>query len=109
MMAFAVEDYLTGESKLDPRYVKWAATFIKIDIGRNELKSIPLHPCTDEDFDQFYPVDKRSTRRLNAFKTMPEKQMFCLDWQNTGAELYGENQVTSTDTSNFHFSPATRT
>ena len=36
MMAFAVEDYLTGESKLDSRYVKWAATFIKADIGTNE-------------------------------------------------------------------------
>ena len=46
-------------------------------------------PCTDADLDKFYPVDSKSTERLNLFKTMADRQLYCIDWDNADIDLYG--------------------
>lgn len=46
MMAFAAEDFLTGRSLGDPRYIKWYVSFYNSTFFEfNEM-----HPCTDSEF-----------------------------------------------------------
>jgi len=61
MAAFSLEDYLTFEFKNDPRYVKWFARYLRIIDGVATAREVPVHPCTDEDYGKFYPVDDRSS------------------------------------------------
>ena len=43
---------------------------------------LDYHVCTDEDYDQFYPVQKQSAATLNAIRNDPERGMLCIDWDN---------------------------
>ena len=56
MFAFALEDYFTYEFKNNSAYIKWAAIFEVIEDERHVKKEIPMHYCTDEDYDKFYPI-----------------------------------------------------
>ena len=54
--AISFEDYRTEESKFDPRYVQW---LFRLHNAKDEVKGEKLlkyHPCTDEDFKEFYPI-----------------------------------------------------
>lgn len=51
-MAFGVERHKTREVLDDPRYVKWYAAAIDWDDAKGrQVKEIPMHPCTKEDYD----------------------------------------------------------
>ena len=47
MMAFALEDYFTKETKHDPSYVKWFARYYVNKNGEISMREIPTHVCTD--------------------------------------------------------------
>ena len=87
-MAFALEEYTTKETKGDPRFVKWIATYIEYEDNKAvETRSEFLHPCTDEEFLKFNPPDSRSVSRAKFYKE--NGGLFCLDWKQAGFKLWG--------------------
>ena len=46
-----------------------------------------MHPCTDEDFEKFYTVDKRSAEMLEFYTT--NGGLHCIDFQKLELEIYG--------------------
>ena len=93
-MAFAVERHRTGEPLHDLRYFKWFAYyFVNID-GVKKRSEIPMRTCTDDDYEEYYPVEKSSKNRLDSLKA--KKALICLDFDENmkteikGAESQGE-------------------
>ena len=85
VMAVSVEDYVTGEVKQDPRFVKWFAELYRVEDGVSESKEFPMHICTDEDYAKFYPPDMKSADWLDRLKE--KNGMMCFDWAGEGVEL----------------------
>ena len=48
-----------------------------------------MYPCRDQDYEKFYPIDNKSTKKLDAIRNSPNRGMMCLDWENEGLDLYG--------------------
>ena len=67
MMAFGIEYFGVG-TRNDPRYIKWVARHFLIEDGKTNINYIPLHPCTEEDFTQFYPPDHASASQVKKYK-----------------------------------------
>ena len=63
MVAVAVEHYLDGP-KSDPRFVKWVASYQISTAESYEAVHYPMHRCTDEDLNKFYPPDNRSAEKV---------------------------------------------
>ena len=59
-MAFAVEQYLTGDILSDLRYFKWFAQYQKTVNGTRTSTEIPMHTCSEDDFANFDPVNASS-------------------------------------------------
>ena len=57
MIAFSLEDYNTGETKMNTDYVKFYAMYSDMKDGVRETTEVPLHKCTEEDYSRFYPVE----------------------------------------------------
>ena len=90
MMAFSLTDYWTEEFKNDPRYIKWFARYIRVKDNINEeTREIPMHVCTDEDYEKFYPVDVRSAGRLSLLRNEAERGMLCIDWETAEIDFFG--------------------
>ena len=79
MIAFSLEDYNTGETKMNTDYVKFYAMYSDMKDGKRGTTEVPLHKCTEEDYSRFYPVEQRSSSLLNKYKTKDNMQLFCLD------------------------------
>mmetsp|Transcript_42764 Transcript_42764/g.56462 ORF Transcript_42764/g.56462 Transcript_42764/m.56462 type:complete len:190 (-) Transcript_42764:1262-1831(-) len=87
-MAFTLEEYTSKEAKIDPRYVKWLATYIRYeDSVVVEKRSEPLHPCTDEDFSKFDAPERRSVDRATKYRE--QGGLFCIDWEKANFLLFG--------------------
>ena len=43
---------------------------------------LDYHECTDEDYAEFYPVQKQSAATFKAIRSDPERGMLCIDWNN---------------------------
>ena len=41
---------------------------------------LQYHKCTDEDYAEFYPVQKSSEAFLKAMREDPNRGMLCIDW-----------------------------
>ena len=88
-LAFAVENYFTQKSLQDPRYVKWFATLVIASDGEQKEYELQTNLCRDEDFEKFYPIEERSSFRLNRMRTTEDNQLFCIDWESAAIDLYG--------------------
>ena len=54
MFAFGIDTY-GGSTKNDERYLKWIARYkIVTDEGETIERYVPVHNCTEEDFDKLY-------------------------------------------------------
>ena len=67
-----------GTAVNDPRYLKWAAKFMKDD--KIILTKI-LHPCRQEDMEKFFPAENQSTQE-QVSEMVKEKILYCLPWQD---------------------------
>ena len=57
--AITIENYLSPRKQInDPRYVKIFFRMYNKRKGKEFQRILPHHKCTDEDYDQFYPVKK---------------------------------------------------
>ena len=77
MIAVATEQWLTG-AKDDPRYINW--TMLQtVFIDNVEYRYWwPMHPCTDEEFARFYPVEEKAA--IKVAKLHANNQFRCFDW-----------------------------
>ena len=50
--------------------------------GKDYSRVLDFHPCTDEEYDEFYPVRKAQAGMLRAMREDPERGLFCIDWDN---------------------------
>ena len=58
-IAFTVESYLNPKKqKRDENYVKYLFRLYGRKNGKYFERILPYHNCTDEDYDEFYPVKK---------------------------------------------------
>ena len=55
-IAFAMEGFAERDLKIDSRYVKYIVRMYgkKNNVPYEHI--LPYHECTDEDYDQFYPI-----------------------------------------------------
>ena len=54
MMAFAIEDFVTYDSKTDPRYLKWQTVYLEVKDGVTITeREIDTYPCTEGDYKRF--------------------------------------------------------
>ena len=55
-VAFAIEGYLDGQMKADPRYVKYIFRESFRKNGEWGERLLPHHECTEDDYEEFYPI-----------------------------------------------------
>ena len=81
--AISIEDY-HGIKKLknDPEYVKWLFREYGKRNGKWYQRIIPHHKCTDEDFEEFYPVQEASRGPMNTIRGDPERGFLCPEWND---------------------------
>jgi len=84
-MAFSIVDYVSGEVKNDPRFVKWMAQHVHTTDGEWSFREIPIRVCTDEDYKRFYEPSKTSADRIEKYKKLGG--WMCFDWSTV--ELAG--------------------
>ena len=89
--AFTVESYKSPrQQKNDPRYVKYLVRVIGNRNGKEFQRVLSYHNCTNEEFNEFYPIKSKYTSFLKGLKENPERGMFCIDWDdNLPYEVYG--------------------
>ena len=63
MIAVTAEHWLTG-AKNDPNYIQWVGSFNIATADNYTQTYFPLHICTDEDFDKFYPIAPNSAAKV---------------------------------------------
>ena len=90
MLAFTLEDYLTGEVKDDPRYIKLIARIATQTGGESNDFEIGFHKCTEEDYASFMPPNKGSRGPIEKIKNNPKRGMWCFDW--TDLAFYGNER-----------------
>ena len=57
-IAVGLEEYTTKETKSDPRFVKWLATYIVYEDSKVvEKRSEFMYPCSLKDFERFAPPE----------------------------------------------------
>ena len=78
MMAWAVVDYVTGDVKDDPKFVKWYAEYIHSVNGTKTYTELKMYDCTEEDFKKFYIPDVASEQRVKKFRK--NGGFKCIDW-----------------------------
>ena len=78
-MAYTVVDYVTGEVKNDPKFVKWFAESIDTVDGKKTYTEIPMYPCGQDDLDKFY--EPTLTSKGKASKYSDNGGFMCIDWK----------------------------
>jgi len=85
-----VEDYLDGNSVVDPRFNKWVAYVYTSKAGDDVVYSeISVHPCTKADFAEFSRIKQSQFLKFEMLTTSPKRQLYCLDFGETEIYLRG--------------------
>ena len=65
MIAIGIVDFLTGEPRNDPRFLKWINFHQTYEAGKFKSKqAYNLHSCTDADFERFYLPEERAAKQV---------------------------------------------
>ena len=67
--------FINKEVLNNPDFVKWIVRLYYKKDGEYYENLLPYHPCTEEDYAEFAPVNVSSQSEFNKFKD----KMFCLD------------------------------
>ena len=78
MMAFTLQQW-DGGYKDDPRYIQWTMQVTDVIDGDEKKIFYPLHKCTDEEFERFYAIEKRSA--IKVAKIQADGKWMCFDWR----------------------------
>ena len=86
-IAVTVEDFNRKEIKNDPKYTKWLFRLFTKDDGVVSYRDLSFHMCTEEDYEQFYPIQDNQVGLLREIKTDPNRGFMCLDEDEI--DIYG--------------------
>ena len=92
--AFAIEGWNDRELKDDPRYAKVIVRqFGRLD-GEKYERILPHRRCEPTDFDKFDPPAEEAVKMLEWYKTDPNRNLLCIDWDELGdnIEIFGNWQ-----------------
>ena len=79
--------------KDNKEYVKWVFRLFTKKDGVESFRELKMHKCTDEDYDQFYPVEKNQFKLLETIKRDPKRGLMCLDKDDSvQLKLYGREK-----------------
>ena len=92
-MAFSLEDYLTGETKNNPHYIKTFARLASAVDGEDVTYEVPFHQCTDDDYANFMPPNKAAINGLESRRNDPKRGLWCFDWSEI--EFFGTERTKS--------------
>ena len=92
-IAIAADHFTQGVRK-DPRYLQFIARLYFDNEGSISSKYFKMHPCTEEDFEKFYPIERRSASIFESFKK--DGGLYCIDWQSAGMDLFGSERFDET-------------
>ena len=87
-MAVTTEHWSLGP-KMDPKYIQWVGSYNVQTNGVYEEIYFPLHPCTESDYNKFYPPSDTAAGLVN--KKREDNLFYCTpDLSAAGIEdLYG--------------------
>ena len=85
--AFGFEGKLDQRLKDDPKYVKMLVRTVSRVDGVEHEKIFPYRKCQPSDYDDFSPPSETALYTLNKYKTDPNKNLFCLDWDELGEDV----------------------
>ena len=90
-VAFTVEDYnKPRQIKDSEEYVRWVFRVFGIKDNVMFERLIPYHKCTEEDYEQFNPIERSQKKKLEDIKSDPNRDFFCFDWEDENPfEIYG--------------------
>lgn len=88
MMAFALERSTTNEKLEDPRFVKWTAEHWSSENSIMTKHVIPMHHCTEKDFEKFHEPIEHSVNRFRQFKENGD--LHCIDWKEADVAIWGD-------------------
>ena len=88
-IAFTLEDYYEPRRlKNDPKYVKWIFLKTTQVAGETIKTSLPIHKCTDEDYEDFYPTELTYQQKLETIREDPNRGFYCADLGDS-TEIWG--------------------
>ena len=91
MIAVGIDHFLDG-IKDDPKFVQWVATYFRVDEDGNKFEdNYPMHRCSLEDFEKFYPPDHDTEIKIEKLKK--NGGLYCIDLKEIKAELHGSWQT----------------
>ena len=79
-IAWSVEGNLDNKNKNDSRYVKWLVRFYGKEDGVKVETVLPVHKCTEEDYEQFSEIEPKSKLFLEKIKSSEDRGLYCIDW-----------------------------
>ena len=92
-IAFNVEDYYAPwHFKNDENYVKWIFRMYGKKDNEFFSRNLPYHACTEEEYDEFYPIEPIYEKLLDSIKKDDNRGFYCIDWDDEEPfEIYGSN------------------
>ena len=93
-IAFGIEGWNDRALKDDSRYVKTIVRQLGRLDGKKYERILPHRRCEPADFDKFYPPVEEAVQMLEWYKTDPNRNLFCIDWDELGdsVEIFGNWQ-----------------
>ena len=91
-VAFKYGHALPHYSLDDPRYIRRIIRTWSWDEDITTMKEniLPFHDCTEEDYDQFYPIRAEKKDEMDRIRKDPTQGFICLDWDDSDPlQLYG--------------------
>ena len=67
-LAFTVESFDDKKIRHDPKYIKYIARIWNEVDGVQTFTNVPLHECTQDDFDEFYPIEPNSEKKFESIR-----------------------------------------
>ena len=92
MIALGIEHFLEGV-KDDPTFAQWIVTYNHVDPedGIFKQETYPMHRCTAEDFEKFYPPEHDTEIKVRRLRE--RGGLYCADLEDIDAELHGTWQT----------------
>ena len=85
--AFAIEGYVDGELKNDPRFVKTIVRLSGREDGKSIEKRLDYHLCTEEDFKDFAEPTLDAKKKVDKILKDPKRGLYCFDWDKIAEDL----------------------
>lgn len=102
-MAVSFEGVFDEKLKDDAQYVRWFARLSGFGDDKRFEKILKHHKCTDEDYEQFFPIIESQRHELQKIREDPERGMICVDWDDAENPIEIAGDLSTADLQNIEF------